>query len=146
MLRRGGHTAGDERRTEMQKTHDFLKKVGVYYLATAKGDQPRLRPFGTVLIYDGKLYIQTGRSKDVAKEMDANPKISISAFDGEKWIRVEATAVADDNRDVRVAMLDSYPDLRKMYDPDDGETAVYYLKDATSTFASFTMEPETTTF
>jgi uncharacterized pyridoxamine 5'-phosphate oxidase family protein len=130
----------------MQEVHDFLKKCQTYYLATLEGDQPSVRPFGTVDIFEGKLYIQTGKSKDVSKQMDANPKIAICAFDGDNWIRVQATAVNDDRREPKKHLLDSYPALQSKYSPDDDNTQVLYLRDATATFCSFTAEPRTVRF
>ncbi|MDR1603621.1 MAG: pyridoxamine 5'-phosphate oxidase family protein [Gracilibacteraceae bacterium] len=130
----------------MQEVHDFLKKCQAYYIATVEGDQPRVRPFGTVNIFEGKLYIQTGKSKDVSKQMAANPKIEICAFDGEKWVRVTATAVEDDRREARQHMLDAYPTLQGRYSADDGNTQVLYLQNATATFYTFTAEPRTVRF
>lgn len=130
----------------MKKVYDFLKECGTYYLATTEGDQPRVRPFGTALIFEDKLYIQTGKVKNVSKQMLANPKIEICAFSGEKWIRIEATAVEDDRIEAKKAMLDAYPQLQQMYSADDDNTQVLYLKDATATFSSFAGEPEVIKF
>ena len=130
----------------MQRVVDFLKKAETYYLATMDGDQPRVRPFGTVNVFEDKLYIQTGKSKDVSKQIHANPKVEICAFKDGEWLRVAGTLVEDDRREARVAMLEAYPSLQAMYSPDDGNTEVLYLKDATATFSSFTSAPETVTF
>lgn len=130
----------------MQEVYDFLKKVKTYYLATVEGDQPRVRPFGTVNLFDGKIYLQTGKVKDVSKQMAANPKVEICAFDGREWLRIQATAVEDDRLEARADMLDHYPELKSMYAADDGNTVVYYLKDATATFSSFTSKPRTLNF
>ena len=131
----------------MEKVCEYLKKAGTYYIATVDGDQPHVRPFGTVNIFDGKLYIQTGKSKDVAKQIAKNNKVEISAMaDQGTWIRLSGKLVEDDRREARVAMLDAYPELKAMYDPDDGNTVVYYLTEATATFCSFTAAPETVTF
>ncbi len=130
----------------MQRVVDFLKKAETYYLATVDGDQPRVRPFGTVNVFEGKLYIQTGKSKDVSKQIHTNPKVEICAFKDGEWLRVAGTLVEDDRREARVAMLDAYPSLQAMYSPDDGNTEVLYLKDATATFSSFTSAPETVKF
>ena len=130
----------------MQEVYDFLKKCGTYYLATVEGDQPRVRPFGTYLIFEGKLYIQTGKVKDVSKQMIANPKIEICAFSGDAWIRIEAKAIEDDRIEPKQAMLDAYPQLQAMYKADDDNTQVLYLKDATATFASFGGEPKVVKF
>ena len=125
----------------MQRVCDFLKKTGFYFLATVDGDQPQVRPFGTAEIIDGKLYIQTGHVKPVAKQIAANPKVAICAYDGKEWLRVNATLVEDPRVEVKKAMLDAYPTLRAMYNENDGNTAVYYLKDAKATISSFTAPP-----
>ncbi|MGD9158516.1 MAG: pyridoxamine 5'-phosphate oxidase family protein [Desulfobacteraceae bacterium] len=130
----------------MQEVYEFLKKCGTYYLATVDGDQPRVRPFGTYLIFEEKLYIQTGKAKDVSKQMMANPKIEICAFSGDQWIRIEAKAVEDDRIETKQAMLDAFPQLQNMYKADDPNTQVLYLKDATATFASFGGEPKVVKF
>ena len=130
----------------MQKVLDFLKKAGTYYLATVEGDQPRVRPFGTINLFDGKLYIQTGKIKAVAKQIAINPKAEISAFTGETWIRVEATLVEDSRAEAQESMLEAYPAIRAMYAVNDGNTVVYYLKDATASFYSFGSDPETIKF
>lgn len=122
----------------MQEVYDFLKACKTYYLATVEDGQARVRPFGTVDLFEGKLYIQTGKSKAVSKQMMADPKIELCAFDGKQWLRVAAVAVEDDRREPRVHMLDNYPHLKANYDPDDGNTQVFYLKDAVATFSSFT--------
>ena len=130
----------------MQEVYEFLKKCGTYYLATTEGNQPRVRPFGTYLIFENKLYIQTGKSKNVSKQMKANPKIEICAFSGDTWIRISATAVNDDRIEPKKAMLEAYPQLQAMYKADDPNTQVLYLKDATATFASFGGEPKVVKF
>ena len=130
----------------MQRAYDFLKKAGTYYLATTDGDQPHVRPFGTVNIFEGKLYIQTGLVKPVAKQLLANPKAEICAMTGGKWIRIEGKLVLDERTEAQKAMLDAYPNLRGMYSENDGNTAVFYFEDATATISSFTDPPETFTF
>ncbi len=130
----------------MERVEKFLKDAGTYYLATMDGDQPRVRPFGTIHNYEGRLYIQTGKSKDVSKQIHANPKVEICACTGPEWLRVSATLVEDDRREARQSMLDAYPSLQGMYSADDGNTEVFYLKDATATFSSFTSAPETVKF
>ncbi|MFP3043891.1 pyridoxamine 5'-phosphate oxidase family protein [Treponema primitia] len=126
----------------MQEVYDFLKKAKTYYLATLEGDQPRVRPFGTIDLFEGKLYFQTGKSKDVSKQIKANPKIEISAFDGASWIRIQAKAIEDDRREAKVHMLEAYPTLKDRYSPDDGNTQVLYLKDAVATISTFTGAPK----
>ena len=130
----------------MQKVFDFLKKCDTYYLATTDGDQPRVRPFGTIDLFEDKLYVQTGKVKDVSKQILKNPKIEICAFDGQKWLRVQAIVVEDDRVEARQHMLDGYPELQNMYSATDDNTQVFYLKDVTATFSSFTEAPEIITF
>ena len=130
----------------VERVCDFLDSVKTYYLATVDGDQPRVRPFGTSLVYDGKLYIQTGKVKDVSRQLASNPKAEICAFNGEKWLRISGELINDDSRDVKVAMLEKNPGLKSMYSPDDDNTQVLYFKNATAVFSSFTSAPETFTF
>ncbi len=126
----------------MQEIYEFLKKAGTYYLATNENGQPRVRPFGTVNIYNGKLYIQTGKSKAVSHQLHANPKLEICAMVGGEWLRLEASAVEDDDREARVSMLEAYPSLQSLYSPDDGNTEVWFLRNVTATIYSFTAEPK----
>ncbi len=130
----------------MERVEKFLKDAGTYYLATVDGDQPRVRPFGTAHIFEGKLYIQTGKVKDVSKQIHANPKVEICAFKDGDWLRVAAELVEDDRIEAKQSMLDAYPSLQGMYKADDDNTEVFYLKNATATFSSFTKAPETVTF
>lgn len=126
----------------MQEVYEFLKQAGTYYLATCENGQPRVRPFGTIHIYKDRLYIQTGKSKAVSRQLHANPKLELCAMSGGSWIRVEATAVEDDSREARVSMLEAYPSLQAMYSPDDGNTEVWYLRKVTATVSSFTEPPK----
>ncbi len=125
----------------MKEVYDFLKKAGTYYLATVDGDQPRVRPFGTVDLFEDRLYIQTGKKKEVSIQLKANPKAELCAFMDGQWLRVSGTLVEDDRREAKKHMLDSYPQLRAMYNEDDGNTQVLYFKDATAAFFSFTTPP-----
>ena len=120
----------------MEEVYQFLKTCGTYYLATMDGDQPRVRPFGTVDLFNGQLTIQTGRKKDVAKQMLANPKVELCAFDGQRWLRVAAKAVEVPEVAAQEHMLDAYPNLRAMYAPGDGNTVIFALTQATATFSS----------
>lgn len=130
----------------MEKVCEFLKSANVYYLATVEGDQPRVRPFGTANIFEGKLYIQTGKVKPVSKQLAANPKAEVCAFKDGKWLRVAGELVEDDRVEAKKSMLDAYPNLRGMYDENDENTQVLYFKNAVATFSSFTAEPETVEF
>ena len=131
----------------MNEVYEFLKKCNVYYLATVEGDQPRVRPFGTIDLFDGKLYIQTGKIKPVADQMKANPKIEISGMSPEgQWIRVAAEAVLDDNIEAQTHMLDAYPNLKAMYSAEDDNTEVLYFENAVATISSFTEEPKVIKF
>lgn len=130
----------------MERVEKFLKDAETYYLATVDGDQPRVRPFGTAHIFEGKLYIQTGKVKDVSKQIHANPKVEICAFKNGTWLRVAGTLVEDSRVEAKQSMLDAYPSLQGMYKADDDNTEVFYLKDATATFSSFTAAPEVVKF
>ena len=130
----------------MKEVIDFLKTAKTYYLATTEGDQPRVRPFGTAHVYNGKLYIQTGKSKSCSQQMAVNPKVEICAFDDGNWIRIEAIAVNDDSVEAKQSMLDAYPMLKGRYSAEDDNTQVLYLDNATATFASFGGEPRSVKF
>ena len=130
----------------MERVCKFLKDAGTYYLATVEGDQPRVRPFGTAHIFEGRLYIQTGKMKPVSRQLLANPKVEICAFHNGTWVRLAGELVEDDRVEARKSMLDAYPNLRNMYDENDGNTQVFYFKNATATFSSFTSAPETIEF
>jgi uncharacterized pyridoxamine 5'-phosphate oxidase family protein len=127
-----------EKEAELREIHDFLKGCGNYYLATVEDDQQRVRPFGSLAIFEGRLYFQTGKVKDVSKQMSANPKIEICAYDGKgDWVRVQAVAIEDDRREAKQFLLDAHPELKGMYSADDDNTQVLYLKNAIARFHSF---------
>ena len=130
----------------MEQVEKFLKEADVYYLATMEGDQPRVRPFGTAHIFEGKLYIQTGKVKGVYKQLKENPKAEICACIKDQWLRVSGELIEDDRREARQSMLDDYPSLQSMYSADDGNTAVFYFQNATAVFSSFQAEPEVINF
>ena len=130
----------------MNEIYEFLKKCGTYYLATIDGDQPRVRPFGTIDLFEGRLYIQTGKVKNVAKQLKANPKVEISGMAEGKWLRLAAEAVLDERIEAQTHMLDAYPSLQGMYKPGDGNTEVYYLKNAKAQICSFTDAPQSFEF
>ena len=126
----------------MQEVYEFLKQAGAYYLATSENGQPRVRPFGTAHLFDGKLYFQTGKVKAVSRQLHANPRLEICAMLPGRWLRIEATAVEDDRREARVSMLEAYPSLQALYSPDDGNTEVWFLRNCTATLSSFTEPPK----
>ena len=126
----------------MEEVKNFLKECGVYYLATLDEDKPRVRPFGTVEIFEGHLYIQTGKKKEVFKQIEKNNNVEICAFKDGKWLRVNGKLIADNRVEAKKHMLDNYPELRKMYDENDDNTVVLYFESAHATFASFTSEPK----
>ncbi len=130
----------------MQEVYEFLKKCGTYYLATVEGDQPRVRPFGTIDVFEGKLYIQTGKVKAVSKQIQANAKVEICGFAEGKWVRVAGKLRRDDRIEAKKHMLDAYPNLQSMYSAEDDNTEVLYFEDAVATFSSFTSEPKVVKF
>lgn len=126
----------------MEEVFELLKKIGTYYLATVDGDKPRVRPFGTVDLYNGKLYIQTGKKKDVSKQIEKNPNAELCAFQDGVWVRVAGKLVNDDSREAKKHMLNNYPNLRGMYNEDDDNTQVLYFEDGVATIYSFTSQPK----
>ena len=130
----------------MEEVKNFIKECGAYFLATVDGDQPRVRPFGTVAVFEDKLYIQTGKSKDVSKQLQANPKAEICAFQDGVWLRVSGELIRDDRREAKKYMLDQYPELQSLYSADDDNTEVLYFKNASAVFSSFTAPSRTVTF
>ncbi len=130
----------------VERVYQFLDETKNYALATVEGDQPRVRIFGTALLYNGRIYIQTGKVKPVSKQLAANPKAEICAFNGSEWLRITCELVNDDDRSVKVAMLEKMPSLKAMYSADDDNTQVLYMKNATAVFSSFTAAPETVQF
>ena len=130
----------------MIEVYEFLNNSKIFYLATIDNDRPRVRPFGALNIFENKLYIQTGKRKDVSKQMSINPKIEISSFYNGSWIRLEAEVVRDDRIEAKKSMLDNNPELRTMYNEFDDNTEVLYFKNAKATICSFTSEPKTIMF
>ena len=130
----------------MKEVLEFLENAQTYFLATSNNNKPYVRPFGTINLFEDRLYIQTGKVKTCYKEMINNPFIEISAFYQGKWIRVSAEVVPDDRVIAKKAMLDKYPNLRGMYNEMDSNTIVLYLKNATATIYSFTDSPKVIKF
>ncbi len=130
----------------MQEIYDFLKRCGVFYLATVDGDKPRVRPFGAINIFEDKLYFQTDKIKNVSKQIGINSNVEICGFCDGKWIRLEGKLITDDRLEAKVSMLDNNPELKAMYSAEDDNTEVLYIKDAKATIASFTEAPKVIEF
>ena len=130
----------------MLEVYNFLKEANVFYLATVDNDKPRVRPFGAINIYNGILYIQTGKVKNVSKQIEKNPFVEICAMKGNEWIRIEAKLVNDDTLEAKESMLEANPMLKGMYSANDNNTQVLYLENAKATISSFTSEPKTIEF
>ena len=130
----------------MEEVFEFLKNCGTFYIATEEGDQPRVRPFGVVNIFEGKLYIQTGKVKNVSKQMQINPNVEICGFMDGKWVRLEGKVVRDDRIEAKASMLDANPSLKSMYSAEDDNTEVLYFENAKATFYSFTDAPREVVF
>ena len=130
----------------MKEVYEFLKEAGTFYIATVDGDKPRVRPFGVVNIFEDKLYIQTGKRKNVSKQIEINNNVEICTFLNGKWIRVEGKLISDDRIEAKKSMLDANPSLRSMYDENDDNTEVLYFENATATIYSFTEEPKVIKF
>ena len=125
----------------MKETWEFLKNSGVYYLATVDGDQPRVRPFGVAEIFEDKLYIQTGKSKDVSKQIQINNNVELCAFNNGRWIRVTGKLIRDERVEAKKDILDKNPNLRGMYNENDDNTEVLYFEKAKAVIYSFTDAP-----
>ena len=125
----------------MREAFDFLNGK-VYYLATVENGHAKVRPFGTIDLFEDKLYIQTGKTKDVYKQLTENPYAEICAFDKGKWIRVSGKMVPDERIIAKKHMLDKYPDLRDRYDENDTNTIVLYFENPKAFLYSFTEGPK----
>ena len=130
----------------MNEVHALLRQAGTYFLATCEDGQPHVRPFGTADLYQGRLYFLTGKSKAVSRQLHANPRLELCAMAGDRWLRVEGSAVEDDSREARAAILELHPNLQSVYSPDDGNTEVWYLRNCTAALYSFTEPPKTWKF
>ncbi len=128
------------------KVYNFLNEVKTYYIATIEGNKPHVRPFGTILLFNDKLYIQTGKGKKIVEQIRLNPNVEICAFDGKSWVRISAELVSDNNYEAKVKMLEKMPELKSMYSADNDSMELFYLKNATATFSSFTSEAEVIEF
>lgn len=127
----------------VERVYNYLNEVGAYSVATLEGNQPRVRIFGTILLVDNKLYIKTGKKKEVAKQIFLNPKAELVACKGTDWVRITCELKEKDDRNIRVAMLDKMPSLRAMYNEDDGNMVMFEITNAVATFSSFTAPSET---
>ena len=130
----------------MKRVYDFLKEAKVYYLATMDGDQARVRPFGTVDLFDGKIYIMTKNGKKVSDQMKANPKVEITAMRGDDWIRITCETYLETRHEAVVSMVEAHPQLAQFYSADDPNTEVFYLDNATAIIFSTTPQPLTILF
>ena len=132
----------------MKEVQAYLKECGAFFIATVDGDQPRVRPFGVSEIIDGRLYIMTGKRKDVFKQMAANGKFEICALkpSGAEWMRLSGTLVNDETLAVKEEFLNRNEELKSMYRADDDNMAVLYIKDATARFCSFSAPERKVTF
>lgn len=130
----------------MQEVYNFLKGCRAYYLATVENDQPRVRPFGTIDLFEGRLYIQTGKGKAVSRQIQENPKVEICAFSGNQWLRVAGELVRDERMEAKAHMLDQHPRLKTKYSAEDDNTEVLYFSHAVATFYSRSEEPRSIRF
>ena len=131
----------------IEKVYNYLNDSGTYYLATVDGNKPQVRPFGTILLDDGKLYIQTGKGKRVVQQLSANPNAQICACKNDgTWIRVSAELVPDNRREIKEKMLEKMPVLKNMYSAEDDSMQMYWLKDGEACICSFAAAPETIQF
>lgn len=130
----------------MKEVMEFIKEAGVYFLSTIDEDKPRVRPFGTLEIFEDHLYIQTGKNKDVFKQIEKNNNVELSAYKDGRWIRVSGKLIIDDRVEAKKYMLDQNPSLRSMYDENDNNTIVLYFENGKAIISSFTEEPKVIEF
>ena len=130
----------------MEEVQKFLKECGVFFIATVDNEKPRVRPFGVAEIYENHLYIQTGKKKDVSKQIEKNPNVELCSFKDGKWLRIAGTLKRDDRVETKKYILDKNPELRAMYDENDDNTEALYFESAIATFSSFTEPPRTIEF
>jgi len=126
----------------MNKVTEFLNQSGTFYLSTIENDKPRVRPFGAVAEFDGKIYICTNNQKNVFKQILANPNVEISSVAGDNWIRLDGKLLIDERVEAKQAMLEAKPSLKNFYNINDGIFEVLYLTEATAKIFSFGKEPE----
>lgn len=126
----------------METIYNFLKNARVYYLATTDGVQPRVRPFGTINLFEGKLYIMTDKKKAVSRQLHQNPKIEISAYYRDRWLRLEASVVEDGRREPKESMLEKYPQLTPLFPPDSDDTELWFLRNAAAGIYELGKDPE----
>ena len=130
---------------EIRKVYDFLEKAGTFYLATAEGDQPRVRPYGAMLFFEGKIYIMAFGKTNATRQIAANPKAEICAFKGQT-LRIECTLVEDNRQEVGRALVEKMPVLKKALGENGENGVMYYLKDAKADFFKMTELVDTITF
>ena len=130
----------ETKQANMKEVQAYLKECGAFFIATADDDQPRVRPFGVSEIIDGRLYIMTGKVKDVYKQIDKNGKFEICALkaSGAEWLRLSGTLVNDETLAVKEEFLNRNESLKSMYKADDDNMAVLQVTKATARFCSFT--------
>ena len=118
----------------MSKVTDFLTEAGTVFLATADGDQPKLRPLGLHFELDDKVLFGIGDYKNVYKQLVANPKTEIVACkpDGH-WLRYTGKAVFETDEKYAAAALEVMPQLKDIYNETTGfKMKVFHLEDATA--------------
>ena len=131
--------AQEKKMENLETVKNYLQECKTFYVATVDGDQPRVRPFGVAEVYNGRLYIMTGKKKDVFKQMVANPKFEITAVkpSGVEWIRVSGRLVSDDDVKAKEFLLDKNPSLKGMYSATDDNMAILYIVDGEARLCSF---------
>ena len=119
----------------MSRIHELINQAGVFFLATEDGDQPKVRPLGAHIEWEGKEYFTVGDFKAVYRQMVANPKVEIAAFipASRTWIRYTGTAVFTENQAVVDKVLEELPHLKAVYNEETGnKMMIFSLEDATA--------------
>ncbi len=103
---------------------------GMFYFATVEDGQPRVRPFGFSMVFEGRLYLGCGTHKAAYSQMLKDPHVELCAFRDGSFIRVRGRAVMDDRDEVQAAMYEAGPFLKETYNDRTGYHHIcFYLED-----------------
>ena len=127
----------------MEEVVKFLQEHPVQYLATVGRDgKAKCRPFMFAGEKDGRLWFCTNSTKEVYKDMQANPYVEVSVSSPTyAWIRLNGRALFENNMAVKEMCIQN-PIVKSQY-----QTAgnpifeVFYLAEAHAVIADFSGNP-----
>lgn len=129
----------------VKQVYDFMDKAKVYSLATIENEQPRVRIYGTTLLFEDKLYIMAFDHTAAIDQLRANPKAEIAVFKG-KQLRLTCKLVEDTRQELKDAMAAKMPALKAMAGKNNKNFIMLCVTDATATIADLTGHSEIFTF